>query len=111
MGTDGGPALPIGMKSMQNTTFLALLKPIFAVKGKIPSPIGIENVSTLAMGLKRTRSQKLTPAWEKTLFFVGIYLTLDTKLFQFQVKTVLVWLYTRDGNRSGQDSSTGRSSR
>ena len=34
----GGAAPPIGMQSMQNTTFLALLRPIFALKEKIAPP-------------------------------------------------------------------------
>ena len=51
---------PTGMQSMQNTTLLALLKPIFALKTKIATPIGIgnENVSTLTLDLKRNRSPK-----------------------------------------------------
>ena len=32
---------PIGLKSMQNTTFLVLLRPIFAPKMKIAPPNGV----------------------------------------------------------------------
>ena len=37
----GARASPIGLKSMQNTTFLVLLKPIFAPKMKIATPMGL----------------------------------------------------------------------
>ena len=33
-GVEGYSPLPIGMQSMQNTKFLALLRPIFALKAK-----------------------------------------------------------------------------
>ena len=45
----GGCAHPHWMHSMQNTTFLALLRAIFALKGKIVPPpisIGDERVTT-----------------------------------------------------------------
>ena len=35
----GAGALPIGLKSMQNTLFSALLRPIFALKTKIAPPM------------------------------------------------------------------------
>ena len=35
---EGGIALPINLRSMQNTPFLALLGPIFEVKTKIAPP-------------------------------------------------------------------------
>ena len=35
---EGGCSPPIGVKNMQNTTFLALLKTIFALKTKIAPP-------------------------------------------------------------------------
>ena len=55
-----GVRAPTGMQSMQNTTLLALLKPIFVMKTKIATPIGIgnENVSTLTLDLKRNQSRK-----------------------------------------------------
>ena len=37
----GGIGLPIGMQSMQNTLFLLLLRPIFALKAKISSPLAL----------------------------------------------------------------------
>ena len=35
----GGSSPPIGLKSMQNTLFLALLRPIFALNTKIVPPM------------------------------------------------------------------------
>ena len=65
---------------------------MFALRVKIVTPIGIvgENVSTLAIDLKRNRSQKLIPAWVKTFFYFcfGYHLISDAKPFQFQTKTV-----------------------
>ena len=71
--------------------------------------IGIENVSALILDLKGIRSQKSIWAWVKTFFFWSfghktgpnlsedlffcLHLILDTKSFQFQEKTVLVWFY------------------
>ena len=49
----------IGIQSMQNTTFLAVLRPIFALKSKLtPSPIGIgmQNMSDLTSDLKCVRT-------------------------------------------------------
>ena len=37
-GGGGGSSPPIGLKSMQNSLFLALLRPIFALKTKIAPP-------------------------------------------------------------------------
>ena len=37
----GGFGLPIGMQSMQNTLFLLLLRPIFALKAKISPPLAL----------------------------------------------------------------------
>ena len=115
----------IGMQSMQNTTFLALSKTIFALKTKIASsPIGSgnENVSTLTPDLKRIRSQKSIPGRVKTFsfycwsspyfarktgpnpnedLFIGLQLS-DAKPFQFQLKTVLVWFYTSETDPSLQ---------
>ena len=58
---------------MQNTTFLLLLKPIFALKVKIAPPPGIGignvNVSTLTLVLKRIRTQKSIAAWVRTFSF------------------------------------------
>ena len=75
---------------MQNTTFLALLRLIFALKAKIAPPNGNENASTLTLDLEENSVTKLIPAWVKTsFFFFGFHLISDTKPFQFQVKTDL----------------------
>ena len=63
---------PIGIPSMQNARFLALLRLIFALKAKvIPSPIGIgmQDMSDLTLDLKCVRTQKPFYFGVKTLFF------------------------------------------
>ena len=41
-GGEAGRAIaPIGLKSMQNTSFVALLRPIFALKTKIAPPLAL----------------------------------------------------------------------
>ena len=63
---------PIGIQSMQNTTFLALLRPIFALKAKIaPSPphwFWQKESVYLNLVLKKIRLQISFPAWVKTFF-------------------------------------------
>ena len=66
----GGLEPPIGLKSMQNTTFLVLLRPIFAPKMKIAPPKGIGEQSCEGLGGIWTR---------KLDFFSGPHLKLVRK--------------------------------
>ena len=56
------------------STFLALLRPIFALKAKTaPLPLigfGYENVSILIVDFNRIRSRKLIPTWVKIFSFL-----------------------------------------
>ena len=61
---------------MQNTLFLVLLRPIFALKAKIAPPIGIGN-KNMPLDRKRICSQSSIPTRAKTFF--GLHLILDKK--------------------------------
>ena len=74
----------IGMQSMQNSLFLVRFKPIFALKAKKKTPIGIgiKNVTALTLGLKENSLQNWSKSkWRPFLF--GLRLISSAKLFQF----------------------------
>ena len=72
----GGSSTPFGLKSMQNTLFLALLRPIFALKTKIAPP------TVLAMRVGEEpdviSSRKVGFSLDEDLFF-GDHLNLNRK--------------------------------
>ena len=57
------------MQSMQNTTFLALLRPIFALKAKIATLISIEN-DYFNFGLEENLVTKIDPDLGEDLLFL-----------------------------------------
>ena len=67
-----GYSPPIGLKSMQNIPFLALLRPIFAIKTKIDPPPGIgdDNWSRIRCDIEQ---KNWVSAWLKT-FFLSFFL-------------------------------------
>ena len=85
-GKGGGAwAPPIGLKSMQNTLFLALLRPIFALKTKIANPNGVWHETW-----SRTWYDMNQKNWVKTFlaktFFSGVHLNLGFKTDSIWVK-------------------------
>ena len=86
---EGAIASPIGLKSMQNTPFLALLSPIYALKAKIATPplvlvlrIGQEP------GVISTKKTGLQSGWRPfSFFFFGDHLHLDGETDSIWVKT------------------------
>ena len=63
---------PIGLKSMQNTTFLVLLTSIFAPKTKIP-PSPLEMAMTTGQGLDVISTRKLNFSLVEELFLFFVF--------------------------------------
>ena len=80
-----GGLYPIGLKSIQNTPFLALLRPIFALKTKraLPNGIGDENWSRIWCNF----DQKKLGFNLAEDFFFGDHLNLDRITVSILVKT------------------------
>ena len=74
----GGLEPPIGLKSMQNSTFLVLLRPNFAPKMKTAPPKGFENQSYEELDVVWTRMVEFfgSGAYSKSVktFFFGDHL-------------------------------------
>ena len=83
-GGRGDIAPPIGLKSMQNTLLLALVRPIFALKTKIASHWLWQ--WELVKDLMWFRPEKLGFSLAEDLFF-GNQLNLDTKTDSIWLKT------------------------
>ena len=66
----GGYSPPIGLKSMQNTTFSALLMPIFALKAKIILPLALAMRSGQG---PEFRPEKLGFSLVEDLFFLSFW--------------------------------------
>ena len=71
----GARAYPIGLKSMQNSTFFVLLRPIFAPKLKIAPPTGFGSRSCEGLAVIWTRIVEFfgsgaQPKSVKTFFFL-----------------------------------------
>ena len=83
-GREGGLA-PIGLKSMQNTTFLVLLRPIFAPKMKTATPMGLGSRSCEGLPVIWTRNVEF--------FFSGSHPKLVKKTDWISVKTFFLFFF------------------
>ena len=63
----GGAIAPIGLKSMQNTPFWALLRPIFALKTKIAPPVVLAMI--IGLGSDVISNKKLGFSLAEDVFF------------------------------------------
>ena len=87
-------ALPIDIQSMQNTSFLALLRPTFALRTIIVPNLALSIRSAyFNPGFEENLVTKVDPSLDEDLFF-NLQLILGSKPVLFQVKTVSVWFYT-----------------
>ena len=81
---------PIGQKSMQNRTFLRLLRPIFAQKI-------CEGIAVIWAEEVFEMSRKIRLDFGKELFFLEITCFWAEKLFEFSIsagKSVSIWVMT-----------------
>ena len=89
----GAIASPFGLKSMQNTPFLAFLSPIYALKAKIATPplvlvmrIGQEP------GVISTKKTGFQPGWRPFSFFLETTKIWTEKSTQSEWRPIKIWV-------------------
>ena len=87
----GARASPIGPKSMQNSTFLVLLRPISAPKLKTGPPKGVGSRSCEGLAVIWTRIVEPSKVGED-LFFFGDHLIFNKKSPQSYSRLMKIWV-------------------